>query len=130
MRKLGDSNPRYGCPYVSLANWWFQPLTQTSFPHLFSNAVQKYNIFRIYKGITPSFFNKMQIFLIFEGVFSLNGAWSYGDSEQFFGKDGVLKNLFRLGQEDALVRITGGEVANEKGAHFSCSCNSCRLLGG
>ena len=30
-RKLGDSNPRYGCPYVSLANWWFQPLTQTSF---------------------------------------------------------------------------------------------------
>ena len=30
-RKLGDSNPRYGNPYVSLANWWFQPLTQTSF---------------------------------------------------------------------------------------------------
>ena len=58
LRKLGDSNPRYGCPYVSLANWWFQPLTQTSFPHLFSNAVQKYNIFRIYKGITPYFFKK------------------------------------------------------------------------
>ena len=33
LRKLGDSNPRYGCPYVSLANWWFQPLTQTSLPH-------------------------------------------------------------------------------------------------
>ena len=33
LRKLGDSNPRYGCPYVSLANWWFQPLTQTSFLH-------------------------------------------------------------------------------------------------
>ena len=31
LRKLGDSNPRYGYPYVSLANWWFQPLTQTSF---------------------------------------------------------------------------------------------------
>ena len=30
LRKLGDSNPRYGYPYVSLANWWFQPLTQTS----------------------------------------------------------------------------------------------------
>ena len=30
-RKRGDSNPRYGYPYVSLANWWFQPLTQTSF---------------------------------------------------------------------------------------------------
>ena len=30
VRKVGDSNPRYGCPYVSLANWWFQPLTQPS----------------------------------------------------------------------------------------------------
>ena len=40
-RKLGDSNPRYGYPYVSLANWWFQPLTQTSLnPHSLSNAVQ------------------------------------------------------------------------------------------
>ena len=32
MRKRGDSNPRYGNPYVSLANWWFQPLTHTSLP--------------------------------------------------------------------------------------------------
>ena len=30
LRKLGDSNPRYGNPYGSLANCWFQPLTQTS----------------------------------------------------------------------------------------------------
>ena len=30
LRKLGDSNPRYGYPYDSLANCWFQPLTQTS----------------------------------------------------------------------------------------------------
>ena len=30
LRKLGDSNPRYGYPYGSLANCWFQPLTQTS----------------------------------------------------------------------------------------------------
>ena len=30
LRKLRDSNSWYGCPYVSLANWWFQPLTQTS----------------------------------------------------------------------------------------------------
>ena len=30
MRKEGDSNPRYGNPYVSLANWWFQPLTHPS----------------------------------------------------------------------------------------------------
>ena len=29
-RKLGDSNPRYSYPYGSLANYWFQPLTQTS----------------------------------------------------------------------------------------------------
>ena len=27
LRWEGDSNPRYGYPYVSLANWWFQPLT-------------------------------------------------------------------------------------------------------
>ena len=30
LRKLGDSNPRYGNPYGSLANCWFQPLTQSS----------------------------------------------------------------------------------------------------
>lgn len=30
LRKRGDSNPRYGYPYVSLANWWFQPLTHPS----------------------------------------------------------------------------------------------------
>ena len=30
-RKRRDSNPRYSFPYVSLANWWFQPLTHTSF---------------------------------------------------------------------------------------------------
>ena len=30
VRKEGDSNPRYGNPYVSLANWWFQPLTHPS----------------------------------------------------------------------------------------------------
>ncbi len=30
-RKEGDSNPRYPYEYVSLANWWFQPLTHPSF---------------------------------------------------------------------------------------------------
>ncbi len=30
LRKEGDSNPRYGNPHVSLANWWFQPLTHPS----------------------------------------------------------------------------------------------------
>ena len=29
-RKEGDSNPRYGNPYGSLANCWFQPLTHPS----------------------------------------------------------------------------------------------------
>ncbi len=30
LRREGDSNPRYSFPYVSLANWWFQPLTHPS----------------------------------------------------------------------------------------------------
>ena len=30
VRKEGDSNPRYGNPYGSLANCWFQPLTHPS----------------------------------------------------------------------------------------------------
>ena len=30
LRKVGDSNPRYGNPHGSLANCWFQPLTQPS----------------------------------------------------------------------------------------------------
>ncbi len=30
LRKEGDSNPRYPYEYVSLANWWFQPLTHPS----------------------------------------------------------------------------------------------------
>ena len=29
-RREGDSNPRYGYPYGSLANCWFQPLTHLS----------------------------------------------------------------------------------------------------
>ena len=43
-RKLGDSNPRYPCEYVSLANWWFQPLTQTSFTHIISQMRCKYRM--------------------------------------------------------------------------------------
>ena len=30
LRRKGDSNPRYGYPYDSLANCWFQPLTHLS----------------------------------------------------------------------------------------------------
>ena len=32
LRRVGDSNPRYSYPYGSLANYWFQPLTQLSGP--------------------------------------------------------------------------------------------------
>ena len=37
-RKEGDSNPRYGNPHVSLANWGFQPLTHPSLMVLLSNS--------------------------------------------------------------------------------------------
>ncbi len=30
LRREGDSNPRYGYPYGSLANCWFKPLTHRS----------------------------------------------------------------------------------------------------
>ena len=52
LRKVGDSNPRYGYPHGSLANCWFQPLTQPSsrksLPNQqasFSNAVAKVLLF-------------------------------------------------------------------------------------
>ena len=40
LRKLGDSNPRYGYPYGSLANCWFQPLTQTSISSAYGNRTR------------------------------------------------------------------------------------------
>ena len=59
-RKLGDSNPRYGNPYGSLANCWFQPLTQTSLgcpeKSTFSQMrVQRYELF----FFLPNFSNKI-----------------------------------------------------------------------
>ena len=45
---MGDSNPRYGIPYVSLANWWFQPLTQPSLRLPFQSAIHQTD--------TPDFF--------------------------------------------------------------------------
>ncbi|WP_277121270.1 hypothetical protein, partial [Bacteroides ndongoniae] len=52
------SNPRYGNPYVSLANWWFQPLTQTSFNlHYLSNAVQRYGKLLDCASLFDSFFS-------------------------------------------------------------------------
>lgn len=47
LRKLGDSNPRNGCPFVSLANWWFKPLTHLSKPYDLS-AFRGANIDQIY----------------------------------------------------------------------------------
>ncbi len=44
VRKRGDSNPRYGYPYVSLANWWFQPLTHTSLICGFSNFLSELQV--------------------------------------------------------------------------------------
>ena len=50
LRKRGDSNPRYGYPYVSLANWWFQPLTHTSgFVSDFASA----NIVKVFRLTKP-----------------------------------------------------------------------------
>ena len=53
LRREGDSNPRYGCPYGSLANCWFQPLTHLSvslfifmknFLHKKRNKVRQFSI--------------------------------------------------------------------------------------
>ncbi len=43
-RKRRDSNSRNSCPFVSLANWWFQPLTHTSFQGIFSQMRCKYRL--------------------------------------------------------------------------------------
>ena len=38
-RREGDSNPRYGYPYDSLANCWFKPLTHLTLPYLFAQTL-------------------------------------------------------------------------------------------
>ena len=58
-------------PYVSLANWWFQPLTQTSFLLIFmrrylSNAMQRYYIFLNYQ----TFLQKKCTFIHFSPAFT------------------------------------------------------------
>jgi hypothetical protein len=47
LRREGDSNPRYGYPYGSLANCWFKPLTHRSF--CFSSGTKIYNHCILYK---------------------------------------------------------------------------------
>ena len=69
LRKEGDSNPRYGYPYDSLANCWFQPLTHPS-PRLsvIRHALSEMLFFRkrlqrYYKKCTcANFFRKKCIF--------------------------------------------------------------------
>ena len=59
-RREGDSNPRYGYPYDSLANCWFQPLTHLSVQlKLFlrsterEKAAQRYDIYLYYAKLSP-----------------------------------------------------------------------------
>ena len=69
LRKEGDSNPRYGNPYGSLANCWFQPLTQTSSvpfrcPKSICSQmrVQRYEVFFSYANFSRIFSALMLIF--------------------------------------------------------------------
>ena len=59
-RRKGDSNPRYGYPYDSLANCWFKPLTHLSCQlKLFlrsaerEKAAQRYDKYFTYAKIHP-----------------------------------------------------------------------------
>ena len=67
LRKEGDSNPRYGNPYGSLANCWFQPLTHPS-KGLRSQKPWGYLLDCGCKGTT--IFSTLQIFSLFFFVFS------------------------------------------------------------
>ena len=68
-RKEGDSNPRYGNPYDSLANCWFQPLTHPSLLTqqcgLFQKDGAKIDPFSIYTNVSlqPYLFKHPRIFL-------------------------------------------------------------------
>ena len=70
-RKLGDSNPRYGYPHGSLANCWFQPLTQTSIRlkltgALFLNCECKgIGFYCNHQMFSVLFYDKMRILLHF-----------------------------------------------------------------
>ena len=54
----GDSNPRNSFPFVSLANWWFKPLT-----HLTNGAANIVLSKFLYKRLPQSFLWNSQIFL-------------------------------------------------------------------
>ena len=73
VRKEGDSNPRYGNPYGSLANCWFQPLTHPSKRTLEFETVglspqlrvQRYDYFLNLANFSKTFFTFCMIFLVF-----------------------------------------------------------------
>ena len=108
LRKLGDSNPRYSHPYGSLANYWFQPLTQTSFRRFlvvtaaFSlKCGAKVLLFFECAKFLGSFFSKKRIFYSFSllsallfsikrGVFAAHPSFyvavGYGERSEFGGE--------------------------------------------
>ena len=53
----GDSNPRNSFPFVSLANWWFKPLT-----HLTNGGANISSEFLVYKWDEKRILQKTQIF--------------------------------------------------------------------
>src|SRR3712207_868138 len=87
-RKEGDSNPRYGNPYGSLANCWFQPLTHPS-----SKAfvlAEHYFLMRC-KGSSLFLFRK--IFRIFFLIKLLNGYCEAVSAQGLFIKSLKVERL-------------------------------------
>ncbi len=52
LRRERDSNSRKSYPFVSLANWWFQPLTHLSVVSFLKSAA-KIHFFFIEKNFEP-----------------------------------------------------------------------------
>ena len=69
VRKEGDSNPRYGNPYGSLANCWFQPLTH---PSLKDPGVRNRGVISLIAGAKVRLFFEPCKFLSYFFRFSLN----------------------------------------------------------
>ena len=87
MRKLGDSNPRYD----KLANCWFQPLTQTSFPVYCTEALSlkcgcKGKHIFLYLQIFHEIFSKKHLFcsclpVFLHYIFQLTAIWIIKDGK-------------------------------------------------
>ena len=64
-RRERDSNPRYRYQYVSLANWWFQPLTHLSVsPKRFANIDPFFLLAKLEMKIILVFSNKKSCFAL------------------------------------------------------------------